>query len=348
MPTSTIDTFFACTIILAAALISTVFVGSSLQVQINDSHDLNKETYLKALADNLVNSPGTPQDWGTSNTRPIDLGLAKSSSQDYLQLDANKINWLANSTLTYPELAFSTTNLNDIGLKIRVSQMLGIEIEKLGNVTLNHITTLTFSINTNLSSRPTSASIHGYFITNNFLREVTNTTSQEGTCTLSIDVAETIDVNDAYLLVFARSPADNRITSYAIYNLNTQTQELSPSENLLTFNGPFSNNLSWTVNNSSLSLTKAEIFSFGYTQNISISQGAMSCTLPQMADPSPQIIILEGHSDANYVQMWTANPKVPLEIGANLDQSEQNIFSYLATIEGCLYRIEIIFGDINR
>ncbi len=96
MPTSSFDTFFACTILVAVVLIATTFTAGVLQTQIKSTQDYNRDTYLKAIADHLVNSPGTPSDWGTQGGLPQDFGLAKADSPDAYELDIDKINRLNN------------------------------------------------------------------------------------------------------------------------------------------------------------------------------------------------------------------------------------------------------------
>ena len=80
MPSTSIDTFFACTIIVAAALIATAFLCSTMQTRINSTQDINKESYLKAIADHIITNPGTPLNWGSSSSVPADFGLAASPS----------------------------------------------------------------------------------------------------------------------------------------------------------------------------------------------------------------------------------------------------------------------------
>jgi hypothetical protein len=345
MPTTSIDTFFACTIILAAALIGTVFVASTLQLQINDSQEINKQSYLNALADHIVNSPGTPSNWGTTNATPSDFGLAQSSSQRFSELDVNKINRLYNSSLPFSEYAMSTNTYNTaVGLKI--SQILDITLQQTNNSTNNHITTFTFDISTSINSKPTSTILHAYTKTNNFLHDTTINTPENGNCNLSIEIPEP-NINSASLIVFARAPIDDRITSYAIYNFNNSNQEFAPTDSILTVDGPINGKLEWTSNNSSLTIEGAHIFSFGYDKNVSVTQGIDYCLLPNLVDPSPQIIILNGHINGNYFQTWMANPRIPLKIGSDFNQSEQNIFSYLLSIKENLYKVQISFGDIQ-
>ena len=345
MPTTSIDTFFACTVILAAALIATIFVASTLQLQINDSQEINKQSYLKALADHIINSPGTPSNWGTTNATPSDFGLAPSPSQRFYELDVNKINRLYNSSLSFSEFAMSTNTYNTaVGLK--VSQILDINLHQSNNSTNNHITTFTFDISTSINSKPTSTMLHAYTKANNFLNDTTINTTENGNCKLSIEIPES-NVESASLIVFARASIDDRITSYAIYNFNDSNQEFVPIDSNLIIDGPINGKLKWTSNNASLTIEEAQIFSFGHAQNVSVTQGSDYCFLPNLVDSSPQIIILNGHVNGNYFQTWTPNPRIPCKIGSDFNQSEQNIFSYLLTIKENLYKVEISFGDIQ-
>jgi hypothetical protein len=343
VPTSSIDTFFACSVILAAALISTIFVGSTLQLQINDSQNINKQSYLKALANNIITGPGTPANWGTTNTIPSNFGLATSSSLSGSEVDINKINRLGGSSLPYSELATST-NLYNIAFGLKVSQILEIDIQQLSNNTENSVTTFALAISTSINYRPTSASLQAYAKTNSFLTSFSKNTLENGTCNLSVEISK-MEVNNALLVVFAQSNFDSRITSFAIYNFNSSTQEFASDENILSFKGPINGQLTWTSNSSSLTIEKGEIFSYRYAQYVSVPKGATYCSLPAVIDPSPQIIILNGQINGNYFQTWTPNPRIPLQIGSNFSQSERNIFSYLITIKGNLYKIEISFGD---
>ncbi len=104
MPTSSFDTFFACTILVAAALIGMAFLGSTLQTRIVSTQDINKDNYLKALADRIVTKPGVPINWGTSSALPSDFGLASSDPTYSYQVDIDKItrlNRLNNYSLSY-------------------------------------------------------------------------------------------------------------------------------------------------------------------------------------------------------------------------------------------------------
>ena len=344
MPTSSIDTFFACTVILAAALIATVFLASTLQLQIDDSQDINKQSYLNALADHVINSPGAPSNWGTTNASLSDSGLALCGSQSFSELDVDKINRLYNSSLYSPEFVASI-NLHNTALGLKISQLLDVDIRQSGSSTVNNLTTFTLDISTNLNSKPTSAALHAYTKANNFLSNISANTSTNGSCSVSIEIPETF-VNSSRLIVFARASIDSRMTSFAVYDFNSSTQEFVSNDVFLTVGGPINGTLTWVSNESSFTVEKVDVFSFGYARNVSVANGTSYCLLPSLVDLSPQIIILSGHVNGSDFQTWISNPRVPFEVGSDFNQSEQNVFTYLTTIKENLYKVEVTLGDL--
>ena len=137
MPSTSIDTFFACTIIVTVALIATAFLCSTMQTSINGTQNINKDSYLQAIADDIITTPGTPVNWGTSSSVPVDFGLAASSSTTPYELDMDKItrlNSLNNYSLSYFDME-NAAKLNNIALGITVSQVMSINIEQTSNST---------------------------------------------------------------------------------------------------------------------------------------------------------------------------------------------------------------------
>jgi hypothetical protein len=346
MPTSSIDTFFACTVILAAALIATVFLASTLQLQIADSQDINKQSYLNALADHVINSPGAPFNWGTTNVSLSDFGLALSGSQSFSELDVDKINRLYNVSLYSPEFVASI-NLYNTALGLKISQLLDIDIRQSSNSTVNNLTTFTFEVSTSLNSKPTSAALKAYTKGTNFLSNVTANTSANGTSSLLIEIPEAL-VNSSKLIVFARASVDSRMTSFAVYDFNSSNQESVSEDGFLNVYGPINSTLTWVSNDSLLAIEKVDVFSFGYAQNVSVTNGTSYCLLPNLVDLSPEILVLSGHVNGSIFQTWVSNPRLPFEVGSDFNQSEQNVFSYLTSIKGALYRVEVTLGDLPK
>ena len=342
MPTSTFDTFFACTIIVAVALIGMAFLGSTMQTRIASTQDINKDSYLKAIADRIVTNPGMPVDWGTSSVLPVDFGLASGLSYSAYELDMDKIcrlNNLNNYSLSYLNLS-NAAKLN-VALGIKVSQLMTVTVLQLRNSTIGNDTSFTFQVSTNIDSKPTSSSLHCYFAAGTYLTEVNASISDVGVGQVTIQTP-TSEVEDAFLIAFARASIDDRITSYAIYNFVRSTQESIPSSTNLALN-PLNYTLS--LNNTSLGVLNGYVLSYSYQHHLPSLEGSRA-VIPKLLDKSPLVIIVKGTNGTNHFQEWTTYPQIPLKIGANFNGSEENIFSYIATINGALYRLDLSLGDL--
>jgi hypothetical protein len=344
LPSSSFDTFFACTIIVAVALIGMSFLGSTMQTRIASTQDINKDSYLKAISDHLITNPGSPIEWGTSGALPVDFGLASSLSHGDYELDLDKIcrlNSLNNYSLSYLDLS-KAAKLN-MALGITASQLLTVNIMQSSNFTVGSNTSFTFQISANIDSKPASASLHCYFAANTYLTEVDSSIPNEGVSQVTVQIP-TLETENTLLIAFARASIDDRITSYAIYNLASSTQESSPSSTNLALS-PLDYTLSF--NDTSLRVLKGYVLSYSYEQSLPSPVGS-TAAIPKLLDKSPIVIFVEGLNGTDHFQDWTVYPQIPLKIGANFDDSEQNIFSYIVTIKGVLYRLDVSLGDLPR
>ena len=348
MPSTSIDTFFACTIIVTVALIATAFLCSTMQTSINSTQDINKDSYLQAIADHIITNPGAPANWGTSSSVPADFGLAAASSTIPYELDIDKItrlNSLNSYSLSYYDME-NAAKLNNIALGITVSQVMSVNIEKTSNGTNDDgDASFSFTILTSIDSEPTSASLNCYVVANNYLSNVTDNTSSVGIGSITVQIPSA-ETDNAMLIVFARASFDDRITSYAIYNFLDSTQESAPSNDILTLN-PLNYTLSYATNSTDLMVQNVYIFSYTYQQNLTLVQGTTQYSIPTIIDQSPFVIVLCGSiNNGTYFQEWASYPQVPLTAGSNFEDSAQNVFSYIVTINGVLYKVDVSFGDV--
>jgi len=347
LPSTSIDTFFACTIIVTVALIATAFLCSTMQSSINSTQDINKESYLQAIAEHIITNPGSPVNWGASSSVPVSFGLAAASSTTPYELDIDKItrlNSLNNYSLSYFDME-TAAELNNIALGITVSQVMTINIEQTSNSTIDNNEFFNFTISTSIDSEPTSASINCYIVAaNNSPSSVTGSTSDIGVGSVTVQIPNAATGN-AVLIVFARASFDDRITSYAIYNFQDSSQESAPSNDILTLT-PLNYTLSYTTNSTDLTIQNGYVFSYTYQQNLTPVQGTTQYLIPTIIDNSPFVIVLCGTNNGAYFQEWTSYPQVPLQAGSSFENSEENVFSYLVTINGVLYKVDISFGDV--
>jgi hypothetical protein len=317
-----------------------------MQTSINSTRDINKDSYLQAIADHIITNPGAPVNWGTSSSVPADFGLAAGSSTIPYELNIDKItrlNNLNNYSLSYADME-NAAKLNNIALGITVSQVMSINIEQTSHTPIDNNVSFTFAILTSIDSEPTSASLNCYVVANNYLINVTDSTSGVGVGSVTVQIPSA-ETGNAMLIVFARASFDDRITSYAIYNFLNSTQESAPSGDILTLT-PLNYTLSYT-NSSDVTIQNGYIFSYTYRQNLTLVQGTTQYPIPRIIDQSPFVIVLCGFlNNGTYFQEWASYPQVPLKAGSSFEDSEQNVFSYIVTINGVLYMVDVSFGDV--
>jgi hypothetical protein len=344
LPTSSFDTFFACTIIVAAALIATGYLCSTMQVRIDNTQNINEQNYLQAIANHIVTNPGTPSNWGASGIKPTDFGLATSSSTIPYELDIDKVSRLDslnNYFLSYFDLE-NSSKLNTVALGIAVSQFMDIDIMQSTNVTTENGTDFTLGISTSVESQPVSASLNCYIVGENFVSITAGSTSNVGVGQVAVQIPNATSGN-VTVIVFARAYFDDRITSYAIYNLANSTQETAPVNSFLTLS-PLNYTLTLSTNSSGVTIQNCYIFSYAYQQNLEYTSGTQQCPIPEIVDKSPLIMVVDGVENGTYFQQWVSYPEVPFYAGSDFSGSGQNVFAYDVTINGVLYRLEISLG----
>ncbi len=343
MPSSSFDTFFACTILVAAALVSTAFLASTLGARIEATQDVNRGSFQEAIADHLIANPGVPVDWGEGTTVPSGFGLASASSAVEYQLDMDKLSRLNSqntAALSYDDI-FIAAKLN-MALGITVSQLITLDITQSSNSTVGPNTSFTFTLETNIDSKPTSANLHCYLTAQGYQSSFTSQTSYEGTGAVNFQMPTSV-VDDALLVVFAKATFDDRINSYGIYDFHSSNQETTPASRLLALS-PLDYTLHYNVTSPDVLVQEGYAFSYSYQEDITSLYGSQ-VNIPQFIDKSPTILVVCGTNSGEYFQEWVAYPQIPLKAGADFEGSAQNVYSYIVTVNGGLYRLDISLGD---
>jgi hypothetical protein len=324
------------------ALIATAFLGSTLQARIESTEDINKDSYLKAIADRIVTSPGFPIDWGASGEVPSDFGLACSPSAGTYDLDMDKLSRLNSQNsnpLSYIEMA-NAAKLTNIAFAVTISQVMTINLEQTSNSIAGATTTFTFEASISINSKPADTSLHSYIIAHDYIESFNGTTTS-GAGDLNVQLPTAL-AGDATLVVFARADFDDRITSYAVYNLADSAQEYSPRSTALSLS-PI--NYMLHFNDSAVALQNGFVLSYSYQQPLAAIENS-PCPIPKLLDKSPSILVVNSLAGGVYVQEWTSYPQIPLSAGSNFGGTERNVFSYLVTVDGVLYRLEISLGGL--
>jgi hypothetical protein len=326
-------------------LIATAFLGTTLQARIESSQDVNKDSYLRALADRIVTYAGSPADWGKTGVVPADFGLALNSATRVYELDVDKIcrlSLLNVHSLSHVDLA-GASKLTNIAMGISLSQTLTISFEQTNTYTSGDDTYTTLAISTAIESKPSKANLQYYLIAQNYQYNATSTITSSGTTEVVFHYP-TSSADDALVAVFARAPFDERITSYAVYNFASGMQETTPTSTSLSLS-PLNYTLSF---NQSGDVSIQKVYTFSYShQYITTSLQGSECAIPQLIDHSPIVLIACGEVGGQYFQEWTSYPQIPLSAGSSFANSERNVFSYMVTANGVLYKLDVSLGDPN-
>lgn len=343
MPATSIDTFFACILIVIVVVMSMVATTRIVMPYFDGIQDLNEEEYLRKIVENTLVSSGSPADWGQNQTvTPQVFGLAKDNSLSY-ELDLDKVCRLSNQSvyaLDYLEM-FEALRLENVGLRFSFSQILNVSVAMNSNVTEGDSTTYTFDVSVSRDQVPVESSLKCYIVADNYLNNTSSSTSSSGQGTVDIEVPNDSS-GPALLVVFARTSYDTRVTAQQVYAFGHISSEPESNNTFLTLS-PLNNTLQVDLNVSGVSLESAYAFSYGYESSLA-STSNETYTIPNFLDSSPTVLVVTGLNGTDTFMEWTAYPQVPLEAGANFEEVDCSSFNYLVTIDQVFYRLNVQCG----
>jgi hypothetical protein len=345
MPTTAIDTFFACTLIVAIAVISTVYIVGTMQTQIESTQNLNQESYLRGIADHIVTGYGIPLNWGTTIAIPTNLGLSLYSSDNLYELEIDKITRLNDQNqyaLSYIE-ALTGAKISNIAFGLSLSQMLSIDVTLSSNNTIGDVTEYTFQVAVSQEAGPVKANLHCYALATDFTTDVNNVTSSSGNGSITIEVPNS-STGPALLIVFAQTSLDERLCAYTVYSFAHLSDSSEPNGTFLNLS-PLNNTLNLQFNYTGEAIEKAYAFSYDYSTNLT-STSNTTFSIPDFVDNSPIIIAVQGlNNTVNFIE-WVSYPQIPLTFGGSFSNSSAHVFVYTVTIDKVLYRLTLRFGDV--
>ncbi len=343
MPSTSIDTFFACTLIVSVAIVATVFAAGNMQTQIDALQNKNEQDYLQTIADSIVFSPGTPEDWGSTGLIPQDFGLSAHDSPHPFELDIDKITRLSSRNdhaLSY--LQIMKASRLGVAFGVTVSQMLSVNIQPSGNVSGGGFTTYSFVVTVSKDTVPMPSLLNYYVLASSYLENASVATSDTGDATVSFQLPDSSGGN-ALLIVFARADIDSRMTSVEVYSFGHLDGNPQPNLTFLRLS-PLNQSLTVTSHSQETSITRSLALSFSYASDI-IATSNSTFDIPRFRDSSPILLVLQGLNGTSSFAEWTTYPQLPNQTGADFSRSTTNVFDYLVTIDGTFYKLRLNLGD---
>jgi hypothetical protein len=344
MPATSIDTFFACSLIITVVVVSMATTTKILTPYMNSLQDLNEEEYLRKIVEYVTVNSGSPANWGENQTvTPEAFGLAKNGSLTPYELDVDKICRLNSQNayaLTYLDI-LEALKLKKVALRITVSQLMNISIALTSNETIGDSTRYSFKVYVSRNETPIAVVLHCYVIARNFLNDTYSSTSSGGQGFVDVEIPNSSN-GTVLLVVFARTPYDARITAYGVYAFGHLSSESSSNNTFLELS-PLNYTLHVNPKYSNVSLETGYALSYSYESNLT-STSNVTYAIPEFLDSSPTVLIVTGLNTSTFFIEWTAYPQVPLEIGASFENAECFSFSYIVTINKAFYKLNVQCG----
>jgi len=351
MPTISVDTFFACSLMVLLVLSAMTYASKLLYPHINNAVDTNIAERYESVSKYLLLNDGTPSNWGQNyQVVPENFGLAKTGSDNPYELDIDKVSRLNNENLyavSYPQI-FTASEMSDVSFRIEVEPIFEVALNLTATFEGANETSYEFEILTEKQGVPVQVELKFYVVAENYLETSHACISSGRTC---VNATISNDVNGpALLVVFARSVSNAKIVSFSAYPFAHNSTEPKPKDTFLKLS-PLNYKLNVSLIYPETNLSDAYALSFNYssilTQTENSSQSA-TYNIPHFLDQSPTLIVVTGWNSTSFFTEWTAYPQIPLQTGTNFASSAtlSNVLAYthLVTIDSALYKCTIWLG----
>ncbi|MFQ6068537.1 MAG: hypothetical protein ACE5KD_03235 [Candidatus Bathyarchaeia archaeon] len=344
MPTSSVDTFFACS--LMVILIVSAMVGTAKVVQpyLNDSLNMNDVELYRSLAEYILLSPGEPSDWGQiKGVIPTVFGLASETQHPY-QLDLDKVSRLNSDniySLTYREI-LGALGTKDISWNIRISSLFEVSVNLTSSQSGENETNYTFQISTSKFGFPISTSLQCYIVVDTYIDNVSSSTASNGVGLVNATLPNSLN-GTTLLVVFAKARADSQMMAFNVYSFGHNSETPEPNKTFLKLS-PLDHFLNVSFQHPNVEVSNAYVFTYNYCFNLSqtiVGNQTAEYSVPRLSEASPMMFVLNGNNGSTSFAEWNAYPQLPLEIGANFSdltaKSKVVALTYVVSVNFVLY-----------
>ncbi|MBX5328893.1 hypothetical protein HM003_06020 [Candidatus Bathyarchaeota archaeon A05DMB-5] len=351
MPAISIDTFFACSLMVILALSAMAGTSKMLYPYINNVGDQNIRERFREISRYILLNAGTPSDWGRNpQMMPEIFGLAKANAKGSYELDIDKVSRLNSENLyafSYAQI-FTALKMSDVSFKIEIKPIFEVSINLTATFNGTDETVYQFEVLTEDQGAAVQADLKGYVIAKNYL-EATNVCASNGRASLNVTLSNAVE-GPALFVVFAKAKCDSQIASFGVYAFANNSSKPNSEGTFLRLS-PLNYFLNASFVYPETVLSDAYALTFDYNSTLTqIASGNQSATfqIPQFRDSSPTVLIVTGQNLTDFFAEWVAYPQIPLQIGANFSNSLviSNVFVYIytVTIDSGIYKCTFWLG----
>jgi len=351
MPAISVDTFFACSLMVLLVLSAMASASKLLYPHISNAVDANISERYESVSKYLLLNDGKPSNWGQDYEATLqDFGLAKANSDNPYELDIDKVSRLNNENLyavSYAQI-FTALQMSDVSFRIELEPIFEVALNLTAASEGANETSYEFEILTEKQGIPVQAQLTCYVVAENYLE-----TSQAGVSNGRTYTNKTISNNvngPALLIVLAKSVSNPKIVSFSAYPFAHNSAEPKPRGTFLRLSP-----LNYTLNVSLVSLetTLSDAYALSFNGSSTLTQTANSnqsatYDIAHFRDSSSTLIVVTGWNSTSFFTEWTAYPQIPLQKGMNFESTAalSNVFActYLVSMESALYKCTVWLG----
>lgn len=347
MPAISIDTFFACLLMVLLVLTAMAATARILQPLIKASTNVEAEQRLCEVARRILLYTGNPADWGKNEqTIPEEFGLAEVGISVPYALDVDKVSRLNNEniySLSYAQI-FTGLKAADISLRIEVKPVFNVKVNQTATFSSPDEIVYTFEATTEKGDGAKVSTILKAYVLMESLVQAFDFQNVDGQVSFNITLPKDSE-SPAVLAVFAKSTFNSRIAAYAVYPL-AHSGETAPKNAFLKLS-PINHNLIVTPTSNEIVLGKVYALTFHSVWQLTQTT-SHTFSIPASVDPCPTVLVAFGSNASQPFVEWTAYPQVPVEVGvdfaSSLSTSDVYAYTHLVSVGNGIYKCTIFLG----
>lgn len=347
MPAVSIDTFFACSLMVLLVLSAMSATARIFQPLVNTMASHEAAQRFGEIAKHVLLHAGRPADWGQDGqTVPEEFGLADAVAESPYALDVDKVSRLNSENiycLSYAQI-FTSLRSPDLSFRIEIKPVFNVELNLTSVIQDSDETIYMFQAATKRDEgSPVSTSLKAFVLAENLLRAYT-LQNTGGRVDFNITVPTSLE-SPALLVVFAKSTCNSRIVSYSVYPLTVQGG-LFPRGAFLKLS-PINHTLIVKPTSSGAVLTGAYALTFNGLWQLT-QTGSNTFRIPEFTDASPTVLMVFGLDSTRHFAEWTVYPQIPIHAGVDFTSlrsaSDVYAFEHLVSIGYGIYKCTIFIG----
>ncbi|MDH7563906.1 MAG: hypothetical protein QHH24_03355 [Candidatus Bathyarchaeota archaeon] len=351
MPATSIDTFFACSLMVLLTVVAMASTTKVIYSYIGNRQEKSEVERFYALSKRLLLDCGTPADWGKYGEEiPERFGLAESGAETTYVLDIDKVSRLSDRNhfrVTYAQ-AYSALGMPDLSFKMEIKPVFDVTVNLTAKYEGINETTYTFRILTERDGAPVSAELKCYVVSEKHVQQ-REANASSGQIHVNMSIPNS-DAGPALFAVLTRSPYDLRIASFNTYSFQHGSATPKPGGTYAKLS-PLNHSLTVSLNHPLTNVSQVYALTFNCISTLArteVSNQSAVYRIPSFTEPSPIMLVAAGYNFTDFFTEWMAYPQVPVQFGVSpAGRSNTVTCHYIVEINSVIYKCTIWIGGLT-